>query len=102
MNNQYKRAGKSTREMAHRRFKTRVWFVLLMGGLALALLFVASRSTALGIGGFGFLALIVLVRLITDYTESKARRMMREEHRAVRGAKAEEKIGSILEGLGED
>ena len=37
-----------------------------------------------------------------DYTESKAKRMMKEERRAIRGAKAEERIGSDLDNLGED
>ena len=62
----------------------------------MAMLFVAFHSTALGIGGFGFLGLIVLARLITAYMELKAKRMRREERRAVRGARAEERIGSIL------
>ena len=62
----------------------------------MAMLFVAFHSTALGIGSFGFLGLIVLARLITAYMELKAKRMRREECRAVRGARAEERIGSIL------
>ena len=62
----------------------------------MAMLFVAFHSTALGIGGFGFLGLIVLVWLITVYMELKAKRMRREERRAVRGARAEERIGPIL------
>ncbi len=49
MNNQQKRAGQSTREMAAKRHKNRIWYA-----------------------------------------------------RAIRGAKGEEKIGSILDGLGED
>jgi hypothetical protein len=102
MNNQYRRAGKSTREMADRRYKTRVWFVLLTIGMVLLLLFLVFQSRALGIGGLGVLGLIILVRLITDYTDSRVTRMMKEERRAIRGAKAEERIGSILESLGED
>ncbi len=102
MNNRQKRAGQSTRDMAEKRYKTRVWFVLIAAGIALLILVVASNSKALGIGGLGVLGLFILVRFIMDFTESKAKRMMKEERRAVRGAKAEEKIGAALENLGED
>ena len=56
----------------------------------------------LGIGGLGVLGLFVLVRMIIDFTESKAKKIRKEERRAVRGAKAEEQIGNILESLSED
>jgi len=102
MNGRHRRAGKSTREMADRRYRTRVWFALLMAGVALALLFIVSHSNALGIGGLGVLGLIILVRLMMDYADARAIRMMKEERRAIRGAKAEERVGSILESLGED
>lgn len=102
MTNHIKRAGQSTYEMAQKRYKSRVWFVLLMTGIALLVLVVISGSKSLGIGGFGVLGLFVLVRVIMDYTEARARRMMREERRAIRGARAEERIGLILDGLSED
>jgi uncharacterized membrane protein len=102
MKNPYGRAGKSTREMADRRYKTRIWFVLLMIGMVSLLLFLVFQSRALGIGGLAVLGLVILVRLIMDHTDSRVTRMMKEERRAIRGAKAEERIGSILESLGED
>lgn len=102
MNNRGKRAGKSTREMSDKRYKSRIWFVLLTTGAALLILVLISNSKALGISGFGFLGLIVLVRLLLDFSDAKASRMMKEERRAVRGAQAEERIGSILDELGED
>jgi len=88
--------------MAEKRYKSRVKFVLLMVGFALLMLVLISRSKALGIGGFGVLGLFILVRLVMDYTEVRSRRMMKEERRAIRGARAEERIGSILDSLGED
>lgn len=88
--------------MANRRYRTRVWFALLVVGVALALLFIVSHSNALGIGGLGVLGLLILVRLMMDYADARATRMMKEERRAIRGAKAEERVGSILESLGED
>ena len=102
MNNHNKRAGQSTRDMADKRYKSRVWFVLLMAGAVLLILVLVFNSKALGIGVLGILGLGFLARFTMDYMEGKAKRMMREERRAVRGAKAEEKIGAILESLGED
>ncbi len=88
--------------MADKRYKSRVWFVLIMAGTALLILIVASNSKTLGIGGFAFLGLIILARFIMDFTESRAKMMMKAERRAIRGAKAEETIGSLLENLGDD
>jgi len=102
MNNKGKRAGQSTREMAAQRYKNRVWFVLLIVGAVLLILLVANNSKALGLGGLGFLGLVILARIIMNYGDAKSRRMMKEERRAVRGAKGEEKIGSLLDRLGED
>jgi hypothetical protein len=97
-----KQAGQSTRDMATRRYKTRIWFVLFMLAAALVILVLVFNSKALDIGGFGFFGLLVLYRLIVDFTEVKAKKMKKAERRAVRGAKAEEKIGSILAQLGPD
>lgn len=102
MNSHEKQAGQSTRDMADRRYKTRIWFVLITLGIALLILVMVFNSKVLGIGGFGFLGLLILYRLLIDFTEVKARRMRKAERRAVRGAKAEEKIGSILAQLGPD
>jgi hypothetical protein len=102
MNNLQKRAGQSTRDMAEKRYRQRVWFVLLTVGAVILILLVANNSKALGIGGLGFLGLIILGRIIMNLSGSKAKRMVREERRAVRGAKGEEKIGGILENLGKE
>ena len=102
MDSHEKRAGQSTRGMAGRRYKARVWFVLFRVGTALLILVLVFNSKVLGIGGFGFLGLLILAQLVMDFTEVKAKRMMKAERRAVRGAKAEEKIGSVLDNLGED
>jgi len=88
--------------MAERRYKSRVRFVLLAAGVILLILVVVSKSEVLGIGGFGILGLLFLARLAMDLMEARAEKMMREERRAIRGAKAEEKIGTILDDLSED
>jgi hypothetical protein len=102
MSSHSKRAGQSARDMADKRYKSRVWFVLIAAGVVLLILVLVSKSTALGIGGFGVLGLLFLARFIMDYTETRAKRMRREERRAIRGARAEEKIGAVLDSLGEN
>jgi hypothetical protein len=102
MNNPQKRAGQSTREMAAKRYKNRVWFVLVTVAIVLLILLAANNSQALGIGGFGFVGLIILARLVMNYSDARTKRMIKEEKRAIRGAKGEEKIGSLLESLGEE
>jgi hypothetical protein len=102
MNNQTKRAGQSTRALAARRYKNRVWFVLGTIAIVTVLLLVANNSKSLGIGGIGLLGLFVAARLIMNYSDVKTNKMIKEERRAIRGAKGEETIGSILDGLGEE
>jgi hypothetical protein len=101
MNSHNKRAGESTRKMANKRYKSRVWFILITIGVLLLILVLFSNWRAWGISGFGVLILIVLFRLVMDYADAKTRRMVKKERRAVRGARAEEKIGSILDSLGD-
>jgi hypothetical protein len=102
MSNRSKRAGQSTRDMADKRYRSRVWFVLIAAGVVLLIFVLVSKSTALGIGGFGVLGLLILARFVMDYVEARAKRMAKEERRAIRGAKAEEKIGVALDSLGEN
>jgi hypothetical protein len=102
MNNRQRQAGQSTREMADKRYKRRVWFVMGTMGVVLLLLLAAYNSKALQMGSFGFIGLLVAARLIMDYSDVKTKRMIKEERRAIRGARGEEKIGSLLENLGED
>ncbi len=102
MNYQQKRAGQSTRDMARKRYRNRVWFVLVTTGIAFVILLMALNSKSLKISGIGFLALLVAARLVMDYSDARAKKMVKEERRAIRGAKGEERIGSILKNLGED
>src|SRR5688572_11682148 len=102
MSNAKKPAGQSTRDMARKRYKNRVRFILITAGIALLIIIISYNSNLLGIGGLGSLGLLLLARLVMDLGDIKAKRMVKEEHRAVRGAKGEEKIGFILDTLGED
>jgi hypothetical protein len=88
--------------MADKRYRSRAWFVLIATAAVLLILVAVFKSTAWGIGGLGVLGLFILARFIMNYTETRARRMVKEERRAIRGAKAEEKIGVVLDSLGEN
>ncbi len=101
MNDRYRPAGQSTRDMAGRRYRARVWLVLLVLAGALLIWVVVSESRALGIGAFGLSLLLLVARLSMDYAEARAKRLMKEERRAIRGARAEEMIGALLDELGE-
>lgn len=102
MNNRNKRAGQSTRGMAEKRYKSKAGFVLFMAVLAFAILILLIKPNILGIGGLGFLALFFLFLVITGYMDIGTKNMERGERRAIRGAEAEEQIGSNLDDLGED
>lgn len=102
MAHSYNRAGKSTREMADKRYQLRVWWVLITASIVLVICAVVANSKSLGLGGAGVIGLVLLARIIMNYMDRRASKLIREERRAIRGAKAEETIGSILEGLGED
>jgi len=97
-----KRAGRSTREMANRRHQSALW----IGLIGIAVLIVASlfilNAKALGIGGLGILALLVLMRVFGNLIEGQVDRKIKLEKRAVRGAKAEEKVGELLAELPDD
>ncbi len=86
--------------MAAKRYKTRLWFVPPLVGIIFVILLMIFNCAALGLGLFGFIGLVVVARLWMDYMQVRAMRMMKEERRAIRGAKAEEKIGALLVGLG--
>ena len=97
------RAGKSTREMAAKR-RTSAIIIGLIGIAAIIVVGVLLQNAkVLGIGGAGILVLLILIGyIIPDLVESQVDRKLKAEKRAIRGAKAEERIGGILEDLNED
>ena len=95
-------AGKSTREMAKKRRQTALWIGLFGIAIIIILWLFLQNSKALGIGGTGILVLLFLIRFIPDLVEGRVDKKLKEEKRAIRGAKGEEKVGEILEGLSED
>jgi hypothetical protein len=93
-------AGQSTRRMARQR-RNRAILYAAVGLGAIALLGLAiQHGSALGAGGI-LLLYAVLLALPRVLEKSMDRRMRRVED-AERGAKGEEAVGRILEGLGSD
>jgi hypothetical protein len=96
------RAGKSTRDMAKRRRKT----YFLIGIIAIVVLgiftLISGNAKVLNIGGGAILVLLVAVIVIRTVAENLVDRGIKSERRAIRGAKAEEKVGDILMQLSPD
>jgi hypothetical protein len=88
--------------MGKKRRQTALWMGIfgIIGVLVIFLLI--NNSKTLGIGGLGVLVLLVLIRVLPNIIKRRVDRKLKEAKRADRGAVGEEKIGDILSGLGED
>jgi hypothetical protein len=97
-----RRAGKSAREMADRRRRNAIFVGLIVLVIALILSFFLLNANSLGIGGTAVLIILLAIRFLSDWLEAYDRRIRKAERRAIRGAKAEEAAGALLEALGPD
>jgi hypothetical protein len=88
--------------MAKKRRQSAVWIGIFGIAVLLVLWLFLQNSKAWGIGGTGILILLFLIRIIPDLIDRKVGKKLKEEKRAIRGAKGEEKIGELLEGLPDD
>ncbi|WP_028457820.1 hypothetical protein [Chloroflexus sp. Y-396-1] len=97
----YKRqAGKSTREMANQRRKSVLQIAIIGIGILIVLTLFASNTKAFG--GIGILIFLVLMGVLRNFFEGQIDRAAKQAKQALRGAKAEEKIGELLEQLPND
>ena len=97
------RAGRSTRLMASRRRNSGLIYGLAGIAVLLAIMLLLCNAQALRIGGGGTLALVLIgACLVQPLTKRAVNRKTKAARRADRGAKAEERLGEILEGLGDD
>lgn len=94
-------AGASTWAMAARRRRILIAVTIGGGVFLIAAALLLGESRALGLGGAGVLALALAIRLGADLLDRITRRGERAVRRAERGAHAEERVGRILEGLGD-
>lgn len=95
-------AGKSTRKMAQDRRRTTN--LILIGVLILTIILALTIQNwqALGLGGGAVLGLLILLRVLPDLIDKPIKHRIKEERRADRGAAAEEVVGDLLAGLGDD
>lgn len=99
--NESQHAGKSTRDMAARRRKTAIAIVICALIIMVIITVLLESKVLAGIGG-STLALLLLMRIVSDIADREMGRRLKAERRALRGAKAEEVVGAILSGLGQD
>jgi len=92
-------AGQATRDMADKRYSKRVLITFAGVGAVAFLLFLLPNVKGLGLAGIVIIA--IFVRLVMKTTDRETDRYERLEKRAVKGAKAEEKIGDLLRNLPE-
>jgi LmbE family N-acetylglucosaminyl deacetylase len=102
MTNQPNKAGKSTRDMAKRRRKAYFQIGLIAIGVLTVFWLISANQKALGIGGGAMLVLLVIALVFKAYAERMIDKGSKGELRAIRGAKAEEKVGDILAQLSPD
>src|SRR5260221_14180311 len=93
-------AGKGARNLGDRRYASRQKYlpVLFVCGAVLFLLLFSNIRSGLGIA---VLPLMLIILAVVKTVGRRIDRSVKEESRAVRGAKGEELFGSILEELGD-
>lgn len=97
-----RRAGRSTRDLAAKRRKASIQILSLGLVVSLFLLVLILKKEAVGLTAGGVTLLTVAIVIIARYAQAESKKIDKMERRAVRGAKAEERVGSILDDLGED
>jgi hypothetical protein len=96
------KAGQSVRRMAAQRRSKSLIFAFIALGIAIVILLIATNMQTLGLSGLGLLALVVGLKVFADILTSRSDHYTKLERRALRGARGEEQIGHILDGLGPD
>ena len=101
MAQKYGKSAKSTYEMANKRRKQSI-LILVFGLLAVSVIFLLlSNQKTLGLSSGAVTGLVLALLILPDFVKGKSRKKDKEERRAIRGAKAEEKVEGLLDGLRE-
>jgi hypothetical protein len=93
-------AGRSTRELADRRYGKRV--IVTFIGVAAIFLLIYLMPNMKGFGLAGIVAIVIAMKFIMGWTDKETKLYEKLERRASKGARAEEKIGSLLQQLPDD
>ena len=101
MAQKYGKSAKSTYEMANKRRKQSI-LILALGLLAVIVIYLLiTNQKTLGLSSGAVTVLVLALLILPDFVKGKSRKKDKEERRAIRGAKAEEKVEGLLDGLGE-
>jgi hypothetical protein len=93
-------AGKSTRQLADKRYTGRVIVTLI--GVAGVILLLYLMPNLKGFGLAGIVVFVIVMKFIMGWTDRETKRYEKLERRATKGAKAEEHIDSLLQQLPDD
>jgi hypothetical protein len=97
-------AGKSTRKMAGRRRRIAIWIAFIGFIIIVVISLYVFKNYRLWVGGGTIFLVFVLfgIPFFTRLLDNILAKKLKEEKRAIRGARSEEKIGEILAELSED
>ena len=88
--------------MAKKRGFTAIWLILFAMVIVIVIGALLQNYKSLGIGGGGILVLLIMLRILPDFIGDISKKKFKEEKRAIRGAKGEEKVGEMLTELSAD
>lgn len=92
-------AGESTHKLGDKRYAHMILYGFIGFGLFVLIVAIINNSKVLGIGGIGFLFLLLLLKFLPDLILKQVDRKGKEVTRARKGAESEERIGELLTGL---
>ena len=101
MAQKYGKSAKSTYEMANKRRKQSI-LILVFGLLAVIVIYLLiTNQKTLGLSSGVVTVLVLALLILPDFVKGKSLKKDKEERRAIRGAKAEEKVEGLLDELEE-
>jgi hypothetical protein len=97
-------AGKSTLKMAGRRRRIAIWIAAIGFGIIVIVSLYVLKNYRVWVGGGTIVLVFVLfgIPILTRLLDNILAKKLKEEKRAIRGAKSEEKIGEMLAELSKD
>lgn len=103
MSNSNKKAGESTRKMAADRRKLSLSLIIIALSIAIIFFLISINKDMMAyIGPGGVLIMLILLKVAPDLLIGKSKKVDKLERRAIRGAVAEERVGDLLENLGDN
>lgn len=89
-------AGASTHKLANKRYKDMIIYSFIGLGICALILAAVNNSKFLGIGGTGFLVLLLLLKFLPDLLLKRIDKKGKEVNKARKGAAAEERVDDLF------